>query len=85
MSSIIFEKYKAKKAFVVAYLPIFILSIALVIITNHDFILAKLIIISIMRFSIAMAYQAIYLVNDLFPLIFSSTTFGLCIIMQGFG
>jgi hypothetical protein len=84
LSGIAFEKFSSKKStklFIVSF--IITIAGALSIILNDKDQMPYLDMIGnfVCKFGLASAYQGVYLVNILFPIVFASTTFGVCCLM----
>ena len=81
LTGVLFSRVGAKRFFFWAYFLAVIGGIGVMLIDEIDEL--EMLFSYLGRFGISATYQAIYLNNDLFPIIFASTTFGVCNIFGG--
>lgn len=78
-----YEKYNARRFFFGSYI-LAAVSASLILINNdEDSQYYEMVMSFIARFAISCTYQGIYLSNNLFPIVFASTTFGVCNFFAG--
>jgi len=81
ITGVLFSRVGAKRFFFMAYMLAIIGGLGVMIIDEIPEL--ELMFSYLARFGISATYQAVYLNNDLFPIIFASTTFGVCNIFAG--
>lgn len=80
----VFESFKSKPAtnlYLISYTICLVGSLGIILNNEEESPWLDLIFTFISKFGIAMAFQGVYLANVLFPIVFSSTTFGICCMM----
>lgn len=81
---LLFESFKVKpctKLYLVSYSVCLLGAIGLVCNDPVEYPILDMILNALCKFGVAMAFQGVYLANELFPIVFSSTTFGICCLM----
>lgn len=79
----IYYKFGPRKFFFVAYIIAAIGCIGILSVDQNVFKGLEMFFSYFGRFGISATYQGVYLANELFPIIFASTTFGVCNIFGG--
>ena len=83
-AGIFFDSVKSKKStklFVFSYIICLFSGIGILLNDKEKLPYVDMICNFICKFGIAAAYQGVYLANILFPIVFASTTFGVCCMM----
>ena len=79
----LYEKLGARRTFFFMYILAAVSAIGVLAISEESNPGLDLLSSYIARFAISATYQAIYLVMDLFPILFASTIFGACNVFAG--
>jgi hypothetical protein len=85
IADFVFASFKTKKStklFMYAYIICLIGAATIMINNEEEYPVIDMIGQFICKFGIASGFQACYLANILFPTVFSSTTFGVCVMMN---
>ncbi len=80
----VFESFKVKPAtnlYMISFTICLVGSLGILLNDEEENPWLDLVFTFISKFGVAMAFQGVYLANVLFPIVFSSTTFGVCCMM----
>jgi hypothetical protein len=81
---LLFESFKVKpstKLYLISYTVGLVASLGIVFNDPEENEVLDMLLNFLCKFCVAMGFQGVYLSNYLFPIVFSSTTFGLCCMM----
>ena len=88
LGGLAFESFKVRpciKLYVVSFAICFVGAIGILFNDEAEYPYLDMLMHFVAKIGIAMAFQAVYLANVLFPIVFSSTTFGICCMMGSTG
>lgn len=83
IAGLLFSKIGPQKFFFYTYFLGALGGLGVLIVDENEMKEVEMLCSFVAIFGISATYQAIYLNNDLFPIIFASTTFGVCNIFSG--